>query len=343
MSCETEIINIVAEKIDECVSFEDLELIKKTIRIVLSDYTITKKETAIAVLDDDNKSKALRMFFISKKMEGCTDKTLEYYSGALRRFFSVINSSLQDITADDIRLYLAKRSIEDKLSKCSQDNELRVLKSFFKWCSGEGYIDKMPTLNIKSIKKEKKVKKAFTEMQVEILRQNAAHSNSDTYIEKLKSARNLAIIDVLFSTGVRISELVDMNISEIQSDEIVVFGKGEKERIVYLNAKALLSLEKYMEIRVDDCDALFVSAKKPYTRLKIGAVETMIRELGKKAGVKKAHPHRFRRTAATVALNRGMPIEQVAQMLGHESIETTTIYARSEKENVKANHRKYVV
>ena len=273
------------------------------------------------------------MFFVSKKIEGCTNQTISYYSTILRKFFSEINMELDKITADQVRYYIAKLSLNG-LSKCSQDNELRVLKSFFKWAFGEGYISKIPTLNIKTIKQEKRIKKSFTELQIEQMRK---------VLNNKGSLRDIAIFETLNSTGVRVSELNRMNISDIQDDEITVFGKGEKERIVYLNTKSKLAIQDYLKSRNDNEEALFISSKSPYTRLSKGAIETMIRNLGKEAGVDKAHPHRFRRTSATFALNRGMPIEQVQQMLGHENISTTTIYARSEKENVKASHRKYVV
>ena len=339
MNYNTNFIGLIAEKLTDIFSIEEIELIKKIIFLSLEGYKLVPVESSLAVLNETENEKAIRMFFISKKMEGCTEKTLEYYSGVIRRFFSIVTLPLESITSDDIRIYLAKRSINDKLSKCSQDNELRTLKSFFKWCSGEGYISKIPTVNIKSIKKEKRIKKPFSEIEIEMLRQQASLDS-----DKIKAARNLAIIDVLFSTGVRVSELVAINDEDLQGDEITVFGKGEKERVVYLNAKALLSLKKYNEIKkIQDSEALFVSVKKPYARMSAGSVELMLRELGKAAKINNVHPHRFRRTAATIALNRGMPIEQVALMLGHENIETTTIYARSEKENVKASHRKYVV
>ncbi len=216
------------------------------------------------------------------------------------------------------------------MSKTSQDNELRVLKSFFKWCSGEEYISRNPTENIKAIKKEKRIKRPFSETELELIR------------EKAGNKRDRAIVEVLYSTGVRLSELCGMDINDITNDEIVVFGKGEKERTVYLNARARIAISEYLKTRTDDETALFIG-RTTKKRLNKGGVEHMIRELGKNAGVPNCHPHRFRRTAGTIALNRGMPIEQVQQMLGHEDIATTTIYARSEERNVKASHGKYVV
>lgn len=321
MTCVDEIINRLTMSGD---------ISANSLRVVLNDYNIERKSTELAVVSE-NKEKAVKMFFVTKRVEGCSDKTIQYYIGVLRRFFSDVQCNIEQITADQIRYYIAIRSQRDKLSKVSQDNELRVLKSFFNWCSAEDYIDKNPTTNIKAIKQEKKIKKPFTEIELEKLRKNA------------KTNRNLAIIETLYSTGCRVSELCEMNIKDVNGDEVLVFGKGSKERICYLNAKARLAINEYIENRTDSETALFVSSKKPFERLKQGSVELLIRNIGKQAGVDNCHPHRFRRTAATIALNRGMPIEQVQKMLGHENIGTTTIYARSEIENVKASHRKYVV
>lgn len=321
MNCIEEIINKISINGD----FSEDRL-----RIVLNDYDIAKKSTELTVADDDRRAKAIQMFIVTKKVEGCTERTIQYYIGTLRRFFNEMNCRLDEIGADQIRYYFAVRSIRDKLSKTSQDNELRVLKSFFKWCAGEDYIQKNPTGNVNAIKKEKRIKKPFSETELELIRSSA------------KTIRDKAIIEVLYSTGVRVSELCMMNRQDINNDEMVVFGKGEKERVVYLNARARIALKEYIDSRTDNNEALFLG-ERTKERLMQGGVELMIRKTGKRAGISKCHPHRFRRTTATMALNRGMPIEQVQKMLGHEDIETTTIYAKSEEENVKASHRKCVV
>lgn len=324
------IVGILLEDLSKDFNEDQLNIIKNKLFIVLNDYNIEKKTTAIAVIENEDLNK-IAMFFVSKKVEGCSDKTIEYYKIVLKKFFDVLQLQLKEIKADNIRYYLAVRGMQNKLSKTSQDNELRVIKSFFKWLAGEGYISTIPTLNIKPIKQEKRIKKPFTETEMELLRQNADNK------------RDLAIIDTLYSTGVRVEELEGMNISDISDDEIIVFGKGEKERYVFLNAKARLSIKQYIDERKDDNDALFVSLKSPFNRLSKSGIEVMIRKLGNKSKIRKCHPHRFRRTTATNALNRGMPIEQVQQMLGHEKIETTTLYARSDINNVKASHRKHVI
>ena len=298
---------------------------------VMNDYDISHKNTTLSVINNDITSKAIRMFFVSKKVEGCSDNTLKYYKHVINYFFSRVVKRLEEIAADDVRYYIAVRAMHDEISKVSQNNELRVLKSFFSWCVAENYLDKNPTANVKPIKQDKIIKRPFSETEMELLR------------KKTQNARDLAIIDVLFSTGVRVSELCQMNISDIKNDEITVIGKGAKERVVYFNAKSKLSVLEYLNTRTDDNNALFVSCHKPYSRLTKGAIERIVRNIGEMAGIKETHPHRFRRTAATLALNRGMPIDQVSAMLGHNRIETTTIYARSEQENVKASHKKYVV
>lgn len=305
--------------------------IRNALTLILKDYSVSKKSDELANITDDLKSKALQMFFVSKKVEGCTDNTLKYYSTILKGFFDIIEIQLDKITANDIRFYLAKRSIDNKITKTSQDNELRVLKSFFKFCVSEDYIVKNPTLSIKPIKKEKRIKKAFSEVEMEKIR------------ESCENLRDKAIVEVFYSTGVRVSELSKMDKSDLKDDEIIVFGKGEKERTVFLNARSQLILRRYLESRTDNNSAMFVSLKKPFRRLSTGGIEVRLRDIGKKAQVAKCYPHRFRRTTATYALNRGMPIEQVSQMLGHEDIETTTIYARSNIENVKNSHKKYIV
>lgn len=313
------------------VSPNHLFEIEQKLSIALNDYELYKKESSLIPSENNTTSKAIKMFFVTKQVEGCSGKTLQYYKIIIRNFFKTVIKSIENITVDDIRYYIAMRAIHGKISKVSQDNERRILKSFFSWCTAEEYITKDPTINMKAIKHERRIKKPFTEIEIEKMRQVC------------ENKRDLAIIDMLYSTGVRVSELTNINLSDINDDEIIVFGKGSKERVVYINARAKLSIDEYLSNRVDDGDALFISLKKPYTRLSTGGIETIVRKIGKKAGVENAHPHRFRRTAATLALNRGMPIEQVSQMLGHSKIETTTIYARSEQENVKASHKKYVV
>lgn len=303
---------------------------ENNLRIVLNGYEITKKSNELAVIED-KRSRALQMFFVTKRVEGCSPRTITYYQGVLKRFFTDVNCNLETVTSDVIRYYIAIRSERDGLGKVSQGNELHVLKSFFGWCTTEDYIAKDPTQNVKPIKPDQRIKKAFSEIELEKLRKS------------VNTKRDLAILETLYSTGCRVSELCGMDRKNIDGNEITVFGKGGKERVCYLNAKSLLAISDYLSERTDNNPALFVGLDKPHERLTYGAVDVIVRNLGKKAGVEKCHPHRFRRTAATIALNRGMPIDQVQKMLGHSVIGTTTIYAQSDMENVKASHKKYVV
>lgn len=325
--------NRLANQVIEKMRFlkdRDLEFLKNVLISVLDDYDVQPMKNEITVYDAESNYRLLGMFLVAKKVEGCTDRTIGYYKDTITAFLNKINMPVADITADNIRFYIAKRSIDNKISKTTQDNELRNLRSFFSWLTAEEYIQKNPTLKIKAIKKEKRIKKPFSELELEKLR-NACQNK-----------RDLAIIDVLYSTGCRVAELCNMNIQDINGDEIAVFGKGEKERVAYLNARAIHSLQEYLEERNDDNTALFVSLMKPYRRIEISCVEKRVRDIGKSCGVV-AHPHKMRRTTATLALERGMPIEEVQKMLGHEQISTTTIYAQSSKAAVKGDHKKYVV
>ena len=312
---------------------ETARRLKNLLYMELYDYSLTRiGNTDVAVYEEGANEEAVRMFFIAKNIQGCTPRTIEYYKQTIRAFVEFVqNKPFKLITTNDIRYYLAVKKERDKNSDRSIDNIRRVLSSFFSWLQEEEYIEKNPMLRVKKVRTERYVKKAFKDMEVEKLRQAAK-----------ENVRLTALIEVLLSTGCRISELRGMDVNDIDGDEIVVKGKGKKERIVYLNARARIALEAYIKSRDDDSPALFVTMDKPHSRLEIASMGKDIRDLGAAAGVTDAHPHRFRRTAATMALNRGMPIDQVQIMLGHSSIETTTIYAVSAQETVKSSHKKYL-
>lgn len=323
---------IADEIINIHINAEDNNSFRQRIYILLDKYDVKEKTTEIAVRNETEEERVLRMFFVSKKVEGLSERSLAYYKTVLNTFFTKCQKGIFSATSDDIKVYLAYRGMRDKVSKVTQDNERRILNSFFGWASDENYITKNPVRSVRAIKKDKIIKKPFSEIEMEKIRREAA-----------KNKRDIALIDFLYSTGARCEETSRVNIEDINGDEVRLFGKGNKERIAYLNAKARMSISEYLEERTDNEKALFVSISKPHQRIHNGGIETRIRKIGEAAGVENAHPHRFRRTCATRALNRGMPLEEVSQMLGHENIETTTIYARSERENVKASHRKYVV
>ena len=329
----------------------DKNELQTSLTIALNDYEVTARETALAVRDEDKNAYYLRKFIIAKTVKGCTERTIGYYSTELRKIIDNIGKSVEDITADDIRYYLALRERRDKVSRTTMDNELRCLRSFFNWLQQEELLTRNPTVKLDKIKGPKKKKPAFTEMEVEKIRA-ACQNNKET-----------AIVEVLLSTGCRVSELVCIQLQDIVENSLTVHGKGEKDRIVYLNAKAQIALEKYVKERNDSNPYLFprmiAISKMDRKRLKNAykysenvlpdghmdksSVEQTVRKIAKRCDVVGAHPHRFRRTCATFALRRGMPIEQVSKMLGHEQIGTTQIYLDLDEKDLEQAHRKYVV
>ena len=326
------LINTICLKAE--LSTEENKRLKNILWMELYSYSVIPiKETDIVIRDESFNENAVKMYFVAKSVQGCTKRTLQYYGNVIRQFLAFLNEKpVNQITTNDIRYFFAVKKERDKNKDTEINNKRRVLSSFFGWLHEEEYIEKNPIKKIKGIRTEKRIKKPFKDVELEKLRYAAAGD-----------IRLTALLEVLLSTGCRISEVSGMNRNDLDGDEIVVYGKGKKERVVYLNAKAKLALERYMETRKDANKPMFVSKDRPYERLLVSQMGKNIRELGESCGVNDTHPHRFRRTAATMALNRGMPIEQVQLMLGHESIETTTIYAVSAQEAVKANHKKYVI
>lgn len=305
------------------------ENITTALHMALHGVNIQEECQDLIPIDKDSRATALRRFLACKMVEGCTKATITFYSGVLKKFMLEMPRPFAQVKIDDIRYYIAVRGQRDNLSKASQDNELRVLKSFFAWASANEVSPGNPAAGVKCIKAEKRVKKPFSAEEQELLR-----------IACQGDLRLTALLEVLLSTGCRVGEINGMNRDDVNGDEIVVFGKGQKERRVFLNARAQVALRLYMNARDDDVPALFAGENCHHHRLSITALEAMVRELGKKAGVKDVHPHKFRRTAATTALHRGMPIEQVQQMLGHESIATTLIYAKIADDAVKQAHKR---
>lgn len=309
----------------------DVKRIEMILYAKLHNVELVEECHDLIPADADLRSNQLRKFLACKAVEGCTQKTLGFYGGVLKRFMLKMPKPFDQITIDDIRYYIAIRSMQDMLSKASQDNELRVLKSFFGWATANNVTREDPARGVKCIKTEKRVRKPFTPEEQELLR-----------IACQGDIRITAVLEVLLSTGCRVSEIVGMNRDDINDDEIVVFGKGQKERTVYLNARAKIALSLYLKSRDDDNPAMFVGVQRPNKRVSIHWMEDAVKDLGQRAGVKEVHPHKFRRTAATTALRRGMQIEQVQQMLGHESIATTLIYAKIADDAVKQAHKKYM-
>ena len=274
----------------------------------------------------------LKMFLDAKKIEGCSERTIRYYQSSIEHLLSCIDISVRKMTTEDIRTYLADYQQRNNCSKVTVDNIRRNASSFFSWLEEEDYILKSPMRRIHKIKTKTAVKEVISDEMIEKMRDNCSE------------IRDLAIVDLLYSTGMRVGELVNLNISDIDLEqrECVVYGKGDKERRVYFDAKAKIHIKSYIDGRTDDNPALFVTLLAPYNRLKISGVEIRMRELGRQVGIERIHPHKFRRTMATRAIDKGMPIEQVQKILGHCNIDTTMQYAMVNQNNVKISHKKYI-
>lgn len=274
----------------------------------------------------------LEMFLDAKKIEGCSERTLQYYKVTVAHLLSQTENSVRKVTTEEIRAYLAEYQKNSNCSNVTIDNIRRNISSFFSWLEEEDYILKSPMRRIHKIKTKTVVKSTISDEGIERLRDNCSE------------IRDLAIIDLLYSTGIRVGELVNLNIDDIDLEgrECIVYGKGDKERRVYFDAKAKVHLKDYIESREDDNKALFVTLDAPHDRLKISGVEIRLRQLGRQLELEKIHPHKFRRTMATRAIDKGMPIEQVQKILGHSQIDTTMQYAMVNQNNVKTSHQKYM-
>ena len=321
---KAQIIEQIEKVMQLHLSEAQMQLLHKTLNAI-----IPAAETESA---NEKQPDYVQIFLAAKRVEGCSDKTIRYYESTIRNVIDAINKSPERATTDDIRLYLDDYQQKSGASKVTIDNIRRILSSFFAWLEDEDYIVKSPVRRIHKVKTCKTVKETYSDEALEIMRESA------------ECVRDLAIIDMLASTGMRVGELVKLNRTDIdfQNRECVVLGKGNKQRKVYFDARTKVHLKKYLDLRCDDNEALFVSLQKPYNRLQISGVEIRLRELGRKLNLNKVHPHKFRRTLATMAIDKGMPIEQVQQLLGHQSVDTTLQYAMVNQNNVKASHKKYI-
>lgn len=293
--------------------------------------------TAYEVKENTNTEKNLEQDFVelflsAKRIEGCSEKSLKYYKATIAAMLATLGIDVKYIVTDDIRGYLIEYQEKNNSSRVTIDNIRRILSSFFSWLEEEDYILKSPVRRIHKVKTSTNIKEIYSDEALELMRDNCTE------------LRDLAMIDMLASTGMRVGEMVLLNRNDIDFNEreCIVFGKGNKERVVYFDARTKLHLQNYLESRTDSTPALFVSLKAPYARLKIGGIEVRLREFGKQLGLKRVYPHKFRRTLATMAIDKGMPIEQLQQLLGHRKIDTTLQYAMVKQSNVKIAHRKYI-
>lgn len=349
MNDRAEVVNNIVYKMNNILDEENLNALKNIATIVLEDYDVTRRETQLTTYNGDELNFFVKKFLITKKVEGCTDRTLKYYKAEITKILKTINKSIKDITGDDILLYIANRDIRDHVAKTTQDNELRCLRTFFTFLLKEDYIQKNPCLKVKAIRAPKIKKKAFTEYEIEKIR-NACKNNKEK-----------AMIETMLSTGCRASEIMQIKYENIKDGKMNIIGKGQKERTVYFNAKAQIAIENYLSERKDSNPYLF-----PKMLSLVGAAEIrhiidykdpdcildgpgkgdypnmLVKKIAKRAGIKGVHAHKFRRTCATLALRRGMPLEQVSKMLGHVKLDTTKIYLDITDEEVSQSHKKYM-
>ena len=325
----TEIITEIEQSLLNCLDNAQMEALHKVLYRCLGNVEINTKSIEICEYTNDE---LIKKFISAKEIEGCSKRTTKYYESTLLKMNSKMVKGITHMTTDDLRSYLTDYQKVNNCSKASIDNVRRNLSSFFSWLEEENYILKSPMKRIHKIKTDKVIKETYSDETLELLRDNC------------NCLRDLAIIDILASTGMRVGELVKLNINDIdfENRECVVFGKGSKERPVYFDARTKIHLKNYLNSRTDSNQALFVSLDEPHNRLNISGVEIRLRQLGRKLGISKVHPHKFRRTVATKAIDKGMPIEQVQSLLGHSQIDTTMHYAMVNQNNVKESHRKYV-
>ena len=326
------LINLIKTKMKPYLDEIQIYQLNINLKVILNDFEIFKKDKILPIDESKENQELLITFLSAKQIEGCSERTIAYYNTTIMKMLDSLNLKIENITTDDLRRYLSDYKNQTNVSKATVDNIRRVLSSFFSWLEDEDYILKNPVRRIHKIKTKKVVKEVLSDENFEILRDSCTN------------IRDLAMIELFASTGIRVGELVNLNIDDVlfNERECVVLGKGDSERIVYFDAKTKIHLQKYLESRKDKNPALFVSFKKPYKRLGINGVERRIRELGHQSNIKKVHPHKFRRTMATNAIDKGMPIEQVQRLLGHVQIDTTMQYAMVNQSNVKISHRKFI-
>lgn len=328
---------LIKEVLTKMLPFVDNEQamqLQTVLNKTLMKYEVTEitNGSAMDASTGASNERMVTKFIEAKRIEGCSEKTLAYYHKTLNVMLADVGKDFMNITTEDLRGYLTRYQGGKRLSRVTVDNVRRILSSFFSWLEDEDYILKSPTRRIHRVKTLANVKEVYSDEALETMRDNCVE------------LRDLAMIDMLASTGMRVGELVLLNRDDIDFNEreCVVLGKGNKERTVYFDARTKIHLQNYLDSRTDENEALFVTLRSPYSRLTISGVEVRLRVRGRKMGMEKVHPHKFRRTLATMAIDKGMPIEQLQRLLGHQKIDTTLHYAMVKQSNVKAAHRKFI-
>lgn len=326
------ILNITKEMSISLTSFQ-LEKLKEVLIINFENIEITVITDEIKKREEkETNEKYIDKFISAKEVEGCSKRTIKYYRDIIEKMINTTDKAIKEITTEDIRGYLSEYKENNSCNSVTIDNIRRVFSTFFSWLEDEEYIIKSPVRRIHKVKTATVVKETFTDENIEKMR------------DECVNVRNLALIELLYSTGMRVGELVNLNKSDLKIEErsCIVLGKGNKQREVYFDARTKIHLMQYLKVRKDENEALFVSQNKPHQRLSISGIELIVRKLGKNTNINRVYPHKFRRTLATMAIDKGMPIEQVQKLLGHVKIETTMNYAMVNQNNVKISHRKYI-
>lgn len=323
---------LITEVVQSMLIYLDNAQLKQLQQVM--EQTLTQYEVVVkrSIPEKDDSDKLIEMFIAAKRIEGCSEKTLKYYRATIDAMMTSLQKNVKHILTEDLRSYLTEYQIKNHSGRVTIDNIRRILSSFFSWLEDEDYIIKSPVRRIHKVKAAICIKETYTDEELERMRDNCGE------------IRDLAIIDMLASTGMRIGEMVLLNREDINfaERECIVFGKGDKERVVYFDARTKLHLQEYLNSRTDNNSALFVSLRSPHERITIGGIELRLREMGKRLNIIKIHPHKFRRTLATMAIDKGMPIEQLQRLLGHQRIDTTLQYAMVKQSNVKLAHKKFI-
>lgn len=330
---KTEVISNIAKDMEDSLTDYQLNKLKESLIINFEGVEFIVKTDELKHRKElEENIKMINSFISSKHVEGCSERTIKYYKEIIEKFVNNFDKSIKQISTDEIRNYLSDYKDNSSCGSTTIDNIRRVLSSFFSWLEDEDYIIKSPVRRIHKIKTTVVVKEVLTDENLERLR------------DECENIRDLSLIELLISTGMRVGELVNLNINSLNFEDrsCIVLGKGNKEREVYFDAKTKLHLKEYISKRNDSNDALFVSMREPHQRLSISGIELIIRTLGINSNINKVHPHKFRRTLATMAIDKGMPVEQVQKLLGHVKIETTIHYALVNQSNVKISHRRFI-